>query len=253
MGAFIGFIIFVAIIYFIFKLFEHNEREKTGKNVDDCNNNTKTTSTSSKKNITENNSVNNENEESVAENNMPKFKYNNEVYISFTKKTYKAFEAFKAIGENVNWVAEKDGFRLIRETGKFVNPEAVRAYECFEAFVYRDDDNELDLTDPYYLCITYNLLVNKSDFDYYRDFCEYINDYNRTHNMFNKELFMSHVVFPTKNAKVVKYCCSAFFTDRNLFDNQIKKFGAGAVFDSFFETTKNKYIGGLELYEARNR
>ena len=34
MGAFIGFIIFVAIIYYIFKLFEHNEREKT----DDRNN-----------------------------------------------------------------------------------------------------------------------------------------------------------------------------------------------------------------------
>ncbi len=53
MGAFIGFIIFVAIIYYIFKLFEHSEREKTDKIVDDCNNNTKATSTSSKKNSDE--------------------------------------------------------------------------------------------------------------------------------------------------------------------------------------------------------
>ena len=53
MGAFIGFIIFVAIIYYIFKLFEHSEREKT----DNRNNDIETTSTSSKKNITKNTST----------------------------------------------------------------------------------------------------------------------------------------------------------------------------------------------------
>lgn len=53
MGAFIGFIIFVAIIYYIFKLFEHSEREKT----DSRNNDIETTSTSSKKNITKNTST----------------------------------------------------------------------------------------------------------------------------------------------------------------------------------------------------
>lgn len=53
MGAFIGFIIFVAIIYYIFKLFEHSEREKT----DSRNNDIETTSTSSKKNITKNTSA----------------------------------------------------------------------------------------------------------------------------------------------------------------------------------------------------
>lgn len=50
MGAFIGFIIFVAIIYYIFKLFE---REKT----DNRNNDIETTSTSSNKNITKNTST----------------------------------------------------------------------------------------------------------------------------------------------------------------------------------------------------
>ena len=53
MGAFIGFVIFVAIIYYIFKLFEHSEREKT----DNRNNDIETTSTSSKKNITKNTST----------------------------------------------------------------------------------------------------------------------------------------------------------------------------------------------------
>ena len=53
MGAFIGFIIFVAIIYYIFKFFEHSEREKT----DNPNNDIETTSTSSKKNITKNTST----------------------------------------------------------------------------------------------------------------------------------------------------------------------------------------------------
>lgn len=53
MGAFIGFIIFVAIIYYIFKLFEHSEQEKT----DNLNNDIETTSTSSKKNITKNTST----------------------------------------------------------------------------------------------------------------------------------------------------------------------------------------------------
>ena len=53
MGAFIGFIIFVAIIYYIFKLFEHSEREKT----DSRNNDIETTSTSSNKNITKNTST----------------------------------------------------------------------------------------------------------------------------------------------------------------------------------------------------
>lgn len=53
MGAFIGFIIFVAIIYYIFKLFEHSEQEKT----DNRNNDIETTSTSSNKNITKNTST----------------------------------------------------------------------------------------------------------------------------------------------------------------------------------------------------
>lgn len=64
MGAFIGFIIFVAIIYYIFKLFEHNEREKT----DDRNNDIETTSISSKENITKNTSTSSKNNSGEAVN-----------------------------------------------------------------------------------------------------------------------------------------------------------------------------------------
>ena len=264
MGAFIGFIIFCVIVYKILKALEPDEREKTDKIVDDCYNDTKTTSTSRKKNttentstsgkkhITKNTSANNENEEPVSENNMPKFKYKNEAYISFIKKVYKAFEDFKAVGEVVMWVDEGEGFKLIRETSKFMDPDALRRYEFFDAFVYRNDDNELNLTNPYYLGIRYYFLIDKSDLDYYRDFCEYMNNYNRTHKMFSRELFMAHEVFINKYAETIEYWSNIFLTDHNFFDDKIKEFGEGAVFDQLFKIAKEKYIGGRELYETRN-
>lgn len=279
MGAFIGFIIFVAIIYYIFKLFEHNEREKTNKIVDDCCNDTETistsnkknmaknTSTSGEKNISENISANNEsenekpvaenasaynkNEKPVAENNLSKFKYNNEAYISFVKNVYKAFEDFKAVGEDVKWVDGEDGFTLSRKMSKFISDETSMGYETFTAFIKRDDDNLLDLTDPYYLWITYRFTFKKSDLDYYRDFCKYMDDYNRTHNVFSRKFFMSHDVFAPQHAEIVEYWCNMFLTDNNVLDSKMKEFGEGAMLDYLFKMAKEKFIVDHELYRTR--
>lgn len=265
MGAFIEFIIFVAIIYYIFKLFEHNEREKTDKIVDDCYNDTKPTSTSSKKNrtentltsdkkhITKNTSANNENDKPVAENNMPKFKYNNESYISLVKNVYKAFKDFKAVGEDVKWVDEEDGFRLTRKMSKFVSDETSMGYETFSAFVHRDDENLLGFTDPYYLWITYRFAFKKSDLDYYIDFCKYMNDYNLTHNMCSRKFLMSHGVITIEYPESAEYWCNIYFTDSNLnfLNSKFKEFGEGAMVDFLFKMAKEKFIVGHELYRTK--
>lgn len=106
MGAFIGFIIFVAIIYYIFKLFEHSEQEKT----DNRNNDIETTSTSSNKNITKNTSTSSKKNSGEAVNanansNIDSKKLFDE-YMQILRDTYSEHvkqsgdEKFMTLGEN---------------------------------------------------------------------------------------------------------------------------------------------------------
>lgn len=183
----------------------------------------------------------------IVNHDLSKLKYNNPVYESFVRKAYKAFEAYQAAGDNVKWYAENDGFSLTRKMSSFMG------YETFKVFIFRDDNNRLKLTDPYCMCITYSFTIGKDDLNYYRGFCEYINNYYRTHNMLNEELFYTHNVFTVKYAECGEYCCNMHLMDHNSFEKQTKECGEPAVFDFLFDTTKNKYIGGLELYKNRHK
>lgn len=106
MGAFIGFIIFVAIIYYIFKLFEHSEQEKT----DNRNNDIETTSTSSNKNITKNTSTSSKKNSGEAVNANANSNIDSkelfDEYMQILRDTYSEYvklsgdEKFMRLGEN---------------------------------------------------------------------------------------------------------------------------------------------------------
>lgn len=186
-----------------------------------------------------------ENKEPIIGNKPPKLKYENVAYVSLRDMVYKAFEAYKDAGEKVSWELERDGFSFTRKISSLMEDET------FSVCVEHDNNNQLSLTDPYYLCITYSFSIKKDKFDYYKNLANYINDYYKTHNMLSKELFVIHSVFTIEYSDIGSYTCYVYVTDINYLCSKTKVYGEAHVFDVLFRMAEEKFVEGQELYRAR--
>ena len=180
------------------------------------------------------------------ENKKPGPEYEHSVHRFFKDEVYKAFEAYKADGEKVSWEPENDGFSLDMEA---LDP---MKDEMFSASVECDNNNKLNLADPYYLYITYSFTIKKDRSGYYKRLASFLNNYYKTHNMLNKELFFAHSVFTIEYSNIGKYICHLYLTDVNYLCRQTEAYGAKSVFDRLFITAKLKFTEGQKLYRETN-
>lgn len=188
-----------------------------------------------------------ENSEPVVEEKEPELKYKNAVYISFRRKVYKAFESYKRAGDKkVTWNSEKDGFSII------YGGERLLGSERYEVIVCHDKDNLLGLADPYYITISYTFAFKKDEFNRYKDLAEYINNYYNNHQLFDKELLISHVVNAGDTTPIGIYTCGIIITDNKYLYGLTKKYGEAVVFGSFLKKAGDEYTEGLERYKSEH-
>lgn len=91
--------------------------------------------------------------EEPADNKPPELRYKNAVYISFRRKVYLAFVAFKEVGYNIVWNLAGDGF--IRYEGDISSEGS----EQYSVMVYHDDKNLFKLKDPYVIMVSYSFIL----------------------------------------------------------------------------------------------
>nr|DAT35480.1 MAG TPA: hypothetical protein [Caudoviricetes sp.] len=181
--------------------------------------------------------------EPPSENKEPEPKCENTTYTFFKEEAYKAFEVYKAAGEKVSWEPENDGFSL-----KIESPDIMED-EMFSVSVECDNNNRLNLTAPYYLCITYSFSIRKDRSGYCHNLANFLNNYYRTHNMLSKELFCVHGVFTVEYSNIGRYTSCIFLTDIFYLWRQTKAFGEKGAFDRFFIMAKEKYTEGRKLHK----
>lgn len=180
--------------------------------------------------------------EYASENKEPESKCENTTYISFKEEVHKAFEAYKAAGEKVSWEPENDGFSL-----KIESPDIMED-EMFSVSVECDNNNRLNLTAPYYLCITYSFSIRKNRSGNSYNLANFLNNYYRTHNMLSKELFCAHGVFTIEYSNIGRYTSCVYLTDIFYLWRQTKAFGEKGAFDRLFRMAKENYTEGKKLY-----
>ena len=247
MGELIGAIIFYLVLRLVFKILKgiysflfdsNNDQEPVIENT--------SIPIEDSEPVVENKEPVVENKEPVVEEKEPKPKYENTTYVFFKEEVYKAFEAYKAAGEEVSWESESDGFSLNMETQDSMEDET------FSASVGCNNNNKLTSLAPYYLYITYSFTIKKDRFRYYENLANFLNDYYKTHNMLSKELFFAHSVFTIKYSDVGMYTCHIFLTDIFYLWRQTEALGEKHAFDRFFIMAKQKFTKGLELYKNRS-
>ena len=180
--------------------------------------------------------------ESPSENKEPESKCENTTYISFKEEVHKAFEAYKAAGEKVSWEPENDGFSL-----KIESPDIMED-EMFSVSVECDNNNRLNLTAPYYLCITYSFSIRKNRSGNSYNLANFLNNYYRTHNMLSEALFCAHGVFTIEYSNIGRYTSCVYLTDIFYLWRQTKAFGEKGAFDRLFRMAKENYTEGKKLY-----
>lgn len=182
--------------------------------------------------------------EPVVEEKEPELKYKNAVYISFRRKVYKAFEAYKRAGENVVWDLEADGFSF--SDGSSISEGS----EVYQVMVRRDNDNSFGLPDPYYVRIIYSVAFKKDDLDHYIEVANYLNDYY--HLALDKSNIFHEVRF-SESMQLGVYFCSIIAKNNKALYEFTKQHGEPKLFAMLLKRAKEIYTEGQELYKNRHK
>ena len=248
-GELIGAIIFYLVLRLIFKilngiyssLFDSNSNEETSNHDDGA---IDSNSNNNQEPVIENTSNPIEDSEPVVEEKEPELKYKNAVYISFRRKVYKAFEAYKRAGENVVWDLEADGFSYP------IGSSMSEGREVYQVMVRRDNDNSFGLADPYYIRIVYSVAFKKDDLDHYIEVANYLNDYY--HLTLDKSNIFHEVRF-SESMQLGVYFCSILATDNKVLYELTKQHGEPKLFAMLLKRAEQLYTEGLELYKNRHK
>jgi hypothetical protein len=191
---------------------------------------------------TDDNKTTSTHSEAVVEEKEPELKYKNAVYISFRRKVYKAFEAYKKDGYIAIWDSDLDGFIIPGSNSLSAGAE------IYSINVEFDEKNLLQLKDPYYVMVSYGIVFKKSDFDRRKKMCEHLNKF------IFEELKKPGVMYNLK--PIEGYDFGIFYFNIIISNNKAlyegtKKLGEAELFKQVFCDAKKGYLDGLNLYRTR--
>ncbi len=168
-------------------------------------------------------------------------KYKNEVYISFINKVQKAYESFKKSGYNIEWDSNIDGFTIF-ERGPLPVDSSIYTVE-----VHYDDQNRFKLNDPFYIVVKSGIVFERSDYDDYKKKAEYLN------NRETKRPAIFYIVGIIEDSNFgVYYTNSMAFNIKKLCED-MEELGEAELFKQLFIGTRQAYLEGEEIYDAKIR
>ena len=166
-------------------------------------------------------------------------KYKNEVYISFRNKVQKAYESYKKSGYDIEWNSDIDGF-ILSEEGSLSD-----GCSSYMVNVECDDQNLLELNNPFYIVVSYGIVFDRSDYNDYEERVKYLNNY------FHKELKKFRIYFTVgtvgkSNLKV--FFCNVIIDNNNNLCKATKELGEAEVFKRLMDGAREYYCDGQEIY-----
>ena len=166
-------------------------------------------------------------------------KYKNEVYISFRNKVQKAYESYKKSGYDIEWNSDIDGF-ILSEEGSLSD-----GCSSYMVNVECDDQNLLELNDPFYIVVSYGIVFDRSDYNDYEERVKYLNNY------FHKELKKFRIYFTVgtvgkSNLRV--FFCNVIIDNNNNLCKATKELGEAEVFKRLMDGAREYYCDGQEIY-----
>ena len=166
-------------------------------------------------------------------------KYNNEVYISLRNKVQKAYESYKKSGYDIEWNSDIDGF-ILSEEGSLSD-----GCSSYMVNVECDDQNLVELNDPFYIVVSCGIVFDRSDYNDYEERVKYLNNY------FHKELKKFGIYFTVgtvgkSNLRV--FFCNVIIDNNNNLCKATKELGEAEVFKRLMDGAREYYCDGQEIY-----
>jgi hypothetical protein len=174
----------------------------------------------------------------------PKLKYNNEVYISFRNKVYKAYESYRRSRFNVEWKPDMDGFFLYDNNGS----RSVGGSMCAVNVGY-DDRNILKLNDPFYIVVTHGILFDIRNYDDYEEKAEYLNNHLKKIEM--GDIFYTVELVEDSNLGIY-FSTMLVYNNKKLCED-MEKIGEDELFRELISDARQNYFVGEEIYNAKIR
>lgn len=97
-------------------------------------------------------------------------KYDNKVYISFRSKVRKAYESLKKSEYRISWESDMDGFVIVENDSPLIGDTV------YAVNVRHDDQKLLELNDPFYIVVSYGIIFDRHNYNFYKEKADYLND-----------------------------------------------------------------------------
>lgn len=176
----------------------------------------------------------------TSENKEPSdLKYDNEVYISLRNTVKKAYESYERSGYKISWEPDMDGFYIVEDD------EPLSLAPIYAVNVNYDNQNLLELDDPFYIVVSYGIIFDKGLYDFHKKKAEYLNSRGTKRS----EIFYS--VDTIHNSNFMVDYANFVVTNNKVLYEKAEKIGEAELFLYLFAEAKQAYHEGDEIYCAK--
>lgn len=166
-------------------------------------------------------------------------KYDNEVYISFKNTVKKAYESYERSGYKISWEPDMDGFYIVEDD------EPLSLAPIYAVNVNYDNQNLLELDNPFYIVVSYGIIFDKGLYDFHKKKAEYLNSRGTKRS----EIFYS--VDTIHNSNFMVDYANFIVTNNKVLYEKAEKIGEAELFLYLFAEAKQAYHEGDEIYCAK--
>ena len=174
----------------------------------------------------------------VIDNEPSDLKYDNEGYISFRNKVQKAYESFKKSGHKIEWNSDIDGFILSEATNLSLDRLV------YMVNVGCDNQNLFESNNPFWITVSYGVILWQPFFSCYKDQVEYLNNY--LEEIERPEIFFASGTVGNSNLSV--YFCNLVVDNNNYLCKKTEELGEAELFKQLMNDVRRAYYDGRELY-----